>query len=411
MLAITGAKFPQELSISMPVIEPKYRMSRTPRILIHCQYVYGIGHYVRSVELARGLRERFDVFLLNGGESVPNYDLPPEVTCFQLPAIYKDEQAGNLIPVDPSLSIDDCFKARASAIEQLIGQLEPDILISEHFPFGLLFEAEVMQLIALVKNCNPKAKIVSSVRDVIESEKGGQQDAYICSLLNQWYDLVLVHGDKQIIPFSSSFPLAEKIEIPVHYTGYIVQAVTPPIPKADPPLLMVSVGGGRLGDELLYAVLDAHETVASQWRHHLVLFTGAFQKDIQKLRSRVEKYAHSHVTIHEFDRDRYRQMLAAASAVICLGGYNSLLEAVSARLPTLVYQRKFHGQNKEQALRSRFFERSGLVKILSPDDLSVDQMAARILELAETRESPNNYIRIDGAVTARKLLERLLKES
>jgi predicted glycosyltransferase len=399
-----------ELSISMSIIEPNTwnEMRRAkPRVLIHCQYVYGIGHYVRSVELARGLSERFDVFLLNGGEIVPNYDLPPEVTCFQLPAIYRDEQAGHLIPVDPSLSLDDCFKARASLIERLVCQIKPDILITEHFPFGLLFEIEVMTLIAQVKQCEPKARIVSSVRDVIESEQGGQQDTHICSLLNQWYDLVLVHSDNHIVPFSSSFPLMEKIKIPIHSTGYVVRAVAPQIPKADPPLLMVSVGGGRLGDELLYAVLDAHRTVASQWRHHLVLFTGAFQKDIQQLYIRVEKYAHLHVTIHEFDQEHYRQMLAVASAVICLGGYNSLLEAVSAQLPTLVYQRKFHGKNKEQALRSTLFERSGLVRLLSPDDLAIDRLAARILELVENHEHPGTHVRVDGAVNARKILERL----
>lgn len=380
------------------------------RILIHCQYIYGIGHYVRSVELARGLSKRFDVFLLNGGEIVPNYHLPPEVTSFQLPAIFKEEKADYLSPVDPSLSLDDCFEARALMIERLVCQIEPDILITEHFPFGLLFEIEVMTLIAQVKKCKPKARIVSSVRDVIESEEGGQQDAYICSLLNQKYDMVLVHGDKYIVPFSSSFPLVDKIKIPVHYTGYVVRAVAPRIPKADPPLLMVSVGGGRMGDELLYAALDAHRIVAKQWRHRLVLFTGAFQQDVGKLHTRVKEYGYEDVTINVFDQEHYYQILAVASAIICLGGYNSLLEAVSAHLPILVYQRKFYGKNNEQELRATLFQRSGLVRILSPDDLAIDRMAAQILGFTENHEIPNNFVKIDGATMSRILLERLLME-
>ena len=397
----------------MPVIDPNTWSGRRrvrPRILIHCQYVYGIGHYVRSVELARGLSEGFDVFLLNGGEMIPNYDPPPEVTCFQLPAIYKEEQADHLSPVDPSLSLDHCIEARASLIERLVWQIAPDILITEHFPFGLLFEFEVMTLIAQVKKCKPKARIVSSVRDVIESEEGGQQDSYICSLLNQNYDTVLVHGEEYIVPFSASFPLLDKIKIPVHYTGYVVRAIAPRIPKADPPVLVVSVGGGRMGGELLYAVLDAHRSVAKQWQHQLVLFTGAFQWDAQKLHTRAKKYCHSDVAINEFDQEHYRRVLAAASAVICLGGYNSLLEAVSAHLPILVYQRKFHGNNNEQKLRSTLFQRSGLVRVLSPDDLAVDRMAVQIVELVENHESPDNCVRIDGAVKARILLEMLLLE-
>jgi predicted glycosyltransferase len=413
LLAINDLKCPLELWISMPVIDPNTfngKRSAKPSVLIHCQYVYGIGHYVRALELARGLSERFEIFLLNGGERVPNYDLPPKVTCFRLPAIYKHEQGDRLLPVDPSLGLDDCFKARASLIERLVCRLEPDILITEHFPFGLLFETEVMTLIALVKQRNPKARIVSSVRDVIESEEGGQQDTYICSLLNRWYDMVLVHSDHHIVPFALSFPLVEEIKIPVHHTGYVVSSIPPRVPKADPPLLVVSVGGGRLGEELLYAVLDAHRNVADRWRHRLALFSGAFQKDVGNLKDHVESYGHGQVTVHEFDREHYRHMLAAASGVICLAGYNSLLEAVSARLPVLVYQRKFHGKNKEQALRSTLFQRAGLVGLLSPDDLSVGRMTARIMAFAKNPASPDHRIRMDGSTKARKLLEALMTE-
>jgi len=383
-------------------------MKTKPKIIIHCQYVYGIGHYVRSVELARGLSEGFDVFLLNGGEAVPNYDLPQDVSCFQLPAIYKEEQADHLSPVDPSLSLAACFEARASLIEQMVYQIEPDILITEHFPFGLLFAIEVMTLIGLVKKCKPKARIVSSVRDIIESENGGPQDAYICSLLNRNYDMVLVHGDKYIVPFHSSFPLADKINIPIYYTGYVVRAVTPKTTKAEPPLLLVSVGGGRMGEELLYAVLDAHRIVAKQWKHHLVLFAGAFQQNIEQLHARVKECGYEDVTINAFDHAHYHQMLASTTAVICLGGYNSLLEAVSAGLPVLVYQRKFHGNNNEQALRATLLQRAGLVRILYPEDLVVERMVARILGLTEAGEMTNVRIKTDGAMMSRNLLEKLL---
>lgn len=379
-----------------------------PRVFIHCQYVYGIGHYVRAVELARGLSEQFDVFLLNGGEIVPNYGLPPRVTCLQLPAIYKKEKSNHLIPVDPSLNLDDCLRARQSLLEQLVDRFEPDVLITEHFPFGNLFEKEVMALIDRVKRRKRSAKIVSSVRDVVESEKGSLRDEHICSVLNEWYDMILVHSDDRLIPFYSSFPLMAKIEIPLHYTGYVVQAITPRPSRADPPLLVVSVGGGRMGDELLYAVLSAHRKVASQWCHQTVLFTGAFQEDIQRLHRRLEEEGSPDITIHAFDRDDYRQTLAVATGVICLGGYNSLLEAVSARLRVLIYERAFHGANREQALRAALFQRSGLIRLLSPDDLSIERLAARILALSERSQNPDVDVRIDGAERTRVLLERLL---
>ncbi|VAW74531.1 hypothetical protein MNBD_GAMMA12-219 [hydrothermal vent metagenome] len=393
----------------MPVIDSP-SLDTKPQVLIYCQYVYGIGHYVRAVELARGLCRFFNVVLLNGGEAVPNYDLPPEVSCCQLPAIYKQEQADYLSPVDPALSWQECVEARSIIIDRLVCQLAPDILITEHFPFGLLFEFEAIPLITQVKQCNPKARIVSSVRDVIEAKDGGQQSTHSCSLLNQYYDMVLVHSDENIIPFSSSFPLEKKINIPVQYTGYVVRAIIPQTPKADPPQLLVSVGGGRLGEELLYAVLEAHRIVVKQWRYDLILFTGAFQKDIPKLNACAEKYHNLNVAINRFNQEHYRQVLASASAVICMGGYNSLLEAVTAQLPVLIYNRQFHGNNKEQDLRTALFQKFGLVRTLSPDNLCPEQMAARILALVKEPQIPVQSVQVNGAITARKILQSLLME-
>jgi predicted glycosyltransferase len=381
-----------------------------PNVLIHCQYVYGIGHYVRTVELARGLSEVFNVFIVNGGEAVPNYVLPPSVTSFQLPAIYKEEHLDHLSPVDRSLSLADCFEARASLLYRLVQQVRADILITEHFPFGLLFEDEATRLIGQVRRCNPRAKIVCSVRDVIESEGGGQQDHHTCVLLNQLYDMVLVHGDQQIVPFSASFPQEWAIKIPVHHTGYIVQSPQRTRPRAHPPRFLVSVGGGRMGEELLYAALGAHRRIAREWMHHLILFTGAFQRDISKLQERVEAGECSHVTINGFGREHYRRALAVASAVLCLGGYNTMIEAVATKLPTLVYRRTFRGNNKEQDLRSAFFERAGLVQVLGPEELAIEQMAVRVLKLVEHDERPRVCVRMDGALEAQRLLAMLLMD-
>ena len=40
---------------------------RRPRLLFYCQHSVGLGHLVRSMNLADGLTRDFDVTLLNGG--------------------------------------------------------------------------------------------------------------------------------------------------------------------------------------------------------------------------------------------------------------------------------------------------------------------------------------------------------
>jgi predicted glycosyltransferase len=390
------------------VFERREKERHRPSAIIHCNYVYGIGHFVRMVELARGLSDRFDMYLLNGGEPVPNYNIPAEISCLQIPAIYSEEMLQQLRPVDRSMDLRQCYAMRSAMIADLVSAITPDLLITEHFPFGPLFESEVLSLISHVKTCNPRSKVVSSVRDIILAEGGGARDAYTCSLLNHWYDLVLVHGDPRIVPFTTSFPLAREIQIPCHYTGYIVKSIQPVAPPRDLPILLVSVGGGRMGGELLYRVLEAHEAIAHQWHHQLVMFTGAFQQDAQRLNAYLHENGLRHVTVRQFDEERYRQTLAAASAVICMGGYNSLLEAVSLGRPVLIYNRVFYGNNQEQNLRMARFEQAGLVHIINSDDLTPTNLAKRVVDTVMNWRRVHLDINVNGIVETRKVLERIL---
>ncbi|MCB1656652.1 MAG: hypothetical protein KDI39_00300 [Pseudomonadales bacterium] len=383
-------------------------LDNKPRIIIHCQYVYGIGHFVRAVELARFLIKSFNVFLLNGGEPIMNYTVPDEVFYFQMPSIYKDENSNQLIPVDSSLELKKCFVMRSAIIEQLVDEICPDILITEHFPFGLLFETEVIKLIKQIKRNNPNSKIVSSVRDVIESENGSEKDAFICALLNKWYDAVLVHSDELIIPFKASFPMTDQIKVPLHHTGYVVQRISPSKLENGLPILLVSIGGGRMGNELLYAMIDAHKLINSHWPHKLVLFIGAFQRDDQMLQSVVNKNNMINIMLLPFDKDAYLQNLAKASAVVCMGGYNSVLEALSTGVPVLIYNRKFLGNNKEQELRSAIFQKLCLVDSFGEEDLAQEKLAHKIIDIIKNKNRYYRSIKLNGAEVTCQILQELI---
>jgi predicted glycosyltransferase len=46
------------------------------RILFYCQSSLGIGHTIRSLRIAEGLSQSFEVHFLNGGELVPDLQVP-----------------------------------------------------------------------------------------------------------------------------------------------------------------------------------------------------------------------------------------------------------------------------------------------------------------------------------------------
>ena len=57
-------------------------------IIFYCQYVWGMGHLVRSLEFARALAEH-NVTLIAGGQEVA-LDMPDHVDFVRLPTLYMD---------------------------------------------------------------------------------------------------------------------------------------------------------------------------------------------------------------------------------------------------------------------------------------------------------------------------------
>ena len=380
-----------------------------PKVIIHCQYVYGIGHLVRTVELASGLSEKFQVFIFSGGETVQNFYLPKEVSFIQLPAIYKEENSNSLSPVDASTSIEECFQARRNIIEKKTEEIKPDILITEHFPFGLLFENELTSLISKVKFTNPSSKIISSVRDIIEYKGGGENDDYIAKLINEWYDMVLVHGDENCLHLKQSFRQIDKISVPIFHTGYIVRPIPRNIKKGTQyPIILASIAGGRLGNELLESIIDSHLLIKEKIKHSLIIFSGAFQNDFKQQEKKITELNSEDIKLHFFDSTIYLNYLSQADLVISLGGYNSIIESVSAKKTMLVYQRGFSGGNEEQDLRIKIFEDLGCLKILKPKDLNIKVLPEKIVNCIKTNRFPKLNLNLKGVQNSSDLILSLM---
>jgi len=387
----------------------KLDLKLKPKIIIHCQYVYGIGHLVRTVELARGLSINFQVFIFNGGEKVPNFYLPKDINLIQLPAIYKKENNKTLLPVDSSTNIEECFQKRKIIIEKKIEEIKPDIIITEHFPFGLLFENEVTNLISKTKILNPFTKIISSVRDIIENNSGSINDEYISELINKWYDLVLIHGDVNYVHLNHSFTQIRKILVPIHHTGYIVRDIPRKI-KTDTKhhIILASVAAGRLGAELLEAIIASHLLIKQKIKHKLILFSGAFQSDFKELQKTILDLKSEDIELNSFDSMLYLDYLSQANLVISLGGYNSIIESISAQKKLLVYQRVFSEGNEEQDLRIKLFEDLGYLQVIKRNDLKIKELAEVVVNTIKKEKSSKLNLDLNGVQNSVKLILELI---
>ncbi len=378
--------------------------------MIHCQYVYGIGHFVRTIELAKGLRNYFSVFIVNGGESVPNFDIPSEINLIQLPAIYKEENSLFLSPVEPIYSLEECFKKRRDIIEKTLSNLKPEIIITEHFPFGLLFEDEVVQLISSAKSLNSNVKVVCSVRDIIESASGSIKDNITVQHLNKWYDLLLIHGDEKYFHLKNTFSFYNEISIPNYHTGYIVKSIELNTKSEhSKPIILASIAGGRLGKELLNALIRCHSVINQKINHKLILFTGAFESSIEELKDEVKELDSNDIELFVFDGKSYSSYLYQADLVISLGGYNSIIESISNRKRLLVYQREFAQGNEEQDLRINMFKELGVLNVISSIELNKSNLADSIIQSLNNDIEWNINLNVNGVAFSTEIILKLYK--
>lgn len=374
-----------------------------PKVLIHCQYVYGLGHLIRALQLAKGLLSDFDVYFLSGGESVKGLSIESKINFIQLDALYKEEDSSKLSSVDKNLTTDECLSNREKVIHELIQNIRPDVIITEHFPFGFLFEKEVLGLISEAKSVNPSVKIVSSVRDIIETEKGSESDNKTVKVLNQYYDLLLVHGDENVIPLETSFSLSDQVKIRQVRTGYIIDSAIKKQEKKKQ-TIVVSVAGGRVGRELKDAVINAYNSIKNEINHKLLVFDGAFSSGYDQSGS------YNKIVYFKFDRALFLQELAQSDISISLGGYNTTVESLYAANKVLIYNRVFLGDNIEQEIRISSLEKLGLITRLDSEQLEPERLAQIIIDTictkADHREIKVNF---DGVISSVQEIRNLIK--
>src|SRR3954452_18973090 len=107
------------------------------RCIFWVQSLLGSGHLRRALTLAGGLaRDGLEVTLANGGPP-PAFPIPPGVPLVQLPAVRSASvDFARLVTSDGEAVGPEVWRARRELLAQLLGEVRPQVLVTELFPFG-----------------------------------------------------------------------------------------------------------------------------------------------------------------------------------------------------------------------------------------------------------------------------------
>ncbi len=384
-------------------------------IVIYCQYVWGMGHLVRSLELARALSDH-DVTLVAGGQDVA-LDLPGHVNLVRLPALYMDELFTTLIPGDSARSVEQIKQERKEVLSALFEQKQPDVLIVELYPFGRsIFGFELEPLLEDIRIGKYGAvKAVCSLRDIlVEKKDPAAYEDRVLRKLNREFDALLIHSDENLLRLNETFTRVDDINIPVVHTGFITQQADPAAGRrlrrdldisSDQKLIVASAGGGRSGYKLLTFVLDAGELLRDRLNFRLEVFTGPFMEneEFEKLSSRAMRG----IRIQRYTR-RFLDYLHAADLSVSLAGYNTCMNLLVTRVPALVYP---YSRQREQPMRVDKIKHLLPLKILAESDVRPDRLGDHMVRMMDQNRTIESLpIDLNGAANSANFLSRWVNE-
>src|SRR5262245_16008858 len=379
------------------------------RVLFYCQSLLGIGHFIRSRQILFALRD-FEVRFVYGGEFVPDFDLPAWVEAVYLPALRSDARFEQLYVVDNHQSLPEAQARRKESLLAAFDRFAPDILLIELFPFGRWkFNFELLPLLERARAARPEVKIVCSLRDIlVRRPDRGRYEAEVCGLMNQYFDLLLIHADPRLQRLEETFGSVAGLNCAIRYTGYVGQAAACPKPVESNvcPTLLVSAGGGRVGHELIACVLDAETRLTRSRRLHILTGPHIPAEHFQSLLERVD--GRSHITLQRHTT-HFLTMLRRADLSISMAGYNTCMDILSAGVRALVWPFTEH-ENGEQTLRARKLEQLGYLSVLDPARLEPDYMAAKITRCLDLpAPAPSVALDLQGGPRTAELLTALLE--
>jgi predicted glycosyltransferase len=372
-------------------------------LLFYCQHSVGLGHLIRSYALCAELARRFRVVLVCGGP-LPDGIAPPRgVEVVALPALGVGPD-GRFVSHDRRFDVEEAWRERHVRILNTLHSVRPAVVLVELFPFGRAkFAREIVPLLEAARAGG--AFCACSLRDILVRGRRDQRrhEERAARLVNAHLDAILVHCDARFARLEETFGPRRRIAVPVHYTGFVAAPAAPGPQRAR--RIVVSAGGGLVGEPLLRAAADAQPRLWARTGLPMRLIAGPFcppaaWETLSARRQEGLELVHSTPDLAEELRE------AAASVSQC--GYNTALAVVRARVPALVVPYATEEEDEQRRRAERLAE-LGALRALAPEALTPAALAAAVAELPDFQPAATE-LDLDGARTSARLLSHLAAE-
>jgi predicted glycosyltransferase len=373
-----------------------------PRVFFYVQHLLGIGHIARASRIANALADDgFDVTVVTGGLPVPGFPAEGIKTVALPPVVASNAGFSGLAEANGTAAGDEFLNRRRDTLLSAFRDARPDVVILEAFPFGRRqMRFELLPLLAAIDQADPRPKLLSSVRDILQENRKAGRDAETAALVHSHFDAVLVHGDPAFVRLEDTFPLTSNIATKIVYTGIVAppQAAEP----SDVYDIIASVGGGAVGMDLLTAAARAAAILPADLRWLLISGPNLPERDFATLSADTPP----NVTLVRFRKD-FPSLLRGARVSISQAGYNTVGDLLKTDCRPVLIPFVAGGET-EQTVRAERLKALGLADILPEKDLTPELVAAAVGAALEAPVQPSATLDLDGANKTAQIIRAMV---
>ena len=369
------------------------------RFLFYSHDGLGLGHTRRHIAVATALVEMApssSVLLATGADDVNRLGLQAQVEVLKLPGLRK---VGNNQYDSRRLRIpaSEIRAIRSALLLATVNTFRPNVALVDKHPFGA--RGEFRAALEALKDFG--GDILDESATVLKEWAPHN----LQELITECYDRVLVYGHRAVcdplVEYAFPAPFADRTTI----CGYVVNDaetaegaagwLAPVIaPNRTRPVVLATAGGGEDGFALLQTF--ARASGAADWEGAIVagpMIPEAEFKTLQQLATEAK------IALHAFVPS-LASLFSSVDALVCMGGYNTLVEAVSRGVPTVCVPRT--APRSEQLIRAVAFERLGLVRTVVPPRLGAESLRQAVDEVLgwprkQLRQRAHASLKFDGA--------------
>lgn len=363
------------------------------KLMVYSHDGFGLGNIRRMLAICTHLLDsipELSILVVSGSPMLHSFRLPRRLDYIKLPCINRGT-SGELSAKYLGTAIDETVKLRSELILSAIANFKPDVFLVDKKPYGIRNELETA--IEYLKTELPETPLLLLLRDILdhpdvtiqEWQKHGYYEA-----IERFYDRVLVVGTPEIFDIRQEYQLPPIVAQKVQFCGYIRKELGLKSPNLvrnelrlnpEEKLILVTPGGGEDGYNLIDTYLSSLALLPTSHKLRSLIICGPEMplKDRAALEQKAAAYPQ--VQMVEFTDD-LMSYIAAADAVVAMGGYNTTCEILSVGKPAVVIPRIKPSQ--EQWMRAEHLTKLGVLAAIHPDNLTPDILLRSLLQQLNT---------------------------